>query len=147
MPRLRGHHPRSPRVRSKENTVLRGALNPSIVHVIPNAVVASQFRPAEPVPPVPEIRKLPNTAPVSSAPEKHVLTHTLTETLSRGHSVTIVCIQRLVYRKGIDLLIAALPKVCALHPDVRFLIGKAVGHQWIATRTCLERLFDGQSRH
>ncbi|KWU41363.1 transferase [Rhodotorula sp. JG-1b] len=76
----------------KENTVLRGALNPSIVHVIPNAVVASQFRPAEPVPPVPDI-------------------------------LTIVCIQRLVYRKGIDLLIAALPKVCALHPDVRFLIG------------------------
>ncbi|GAA5842697.1 hypothetical protein JCM9279_003666 [Rhodotorula babjevae] len=76
----------------KENTVLRGALNPSIVHVIPNAVVASQFRPAEPVPPVPEI-------------------------------LNIVCITRLVYRKGIDLLIAALPKVCALHPDVRFLIG------------------------
>lgn len=39
-------------------------------------------------------------------------------------AVTIVCISRLVYRKGIDLLIAALPKVCALHPDVRFLIGK-----------------------
>ncbi|BGP55406.1 hypothetical protein JCM8202_003733 [Rhodotorula sphaerocarpa] len=76
----------------KENTVLRGALNPSIVHVIPNAVVVSQFRPTEPVPPVPEI-------------------------------LTIVCIQRLVYRKGIDLLIAALPKVSALHPDVRFLIG------------------------
>lgn len=37
--------------------------------------------------------------------------------------VTIVCITRLVYRKGIDLLIAALPKVCALHPDVRILIG------------------------
>ncbi|GAA6027252.1 hypothetical protein JCM8097_002527 [Rhodosporidiobolus ruineniae] len=76
----------------KENTVLRGALNPSIVHVVPNAVVASQFRPAEPVPPVPDV-------------------------------LTIVCITRLVYRKGIDLLIAALPKVCALHPDVRFLIG------------------------
>ncbi|KAL7340835.1 transferase [Rhodotorula toruloides] len=77
---------------SKENTVLRGALNPSLVHVIPNAVVVSQFRPAEPVPPVPDI-------------------------------LTIVCISRLVYRKGIDLLIAALPKVCALHSDVRFLIG------------------------
>lgn len=42
---------------SKENTVLRGALNPSLVHVIPNAVVVSQFRPAEPVPPVPDIRE------------------------------------------------------------------------------------------
>ncbi|GAA5869618.1 hypothetical protein JCM8547_005087 [Rhodosporidiobolus lusitaniae] len=76
----------------KENTVLRGSLDPSLVHVIPNAVVPSQFRPAEPVPHVPDI-------------------------------LTIVCITRLVYRKGIDLLIAALPKVCALHPDVRFLIG------------------------
>ncbi|GAA5887490.1 hypothetical protein JCM16303_003435 [Sporobolomyces ruberrimus] len=76
----------------KENTVLRGALDPKIVHVIPNAVVASQFRPSEPIPPVPPI-------------------------------LTIVCITRLVYRKGIDLLIAALPKVCALHSDVQFLIG------------------------
>lgn len=42
---------------------------------------------------------------------------------SLARAVTIVCISRLVYRKGIDLLIAALPKVCALHSDVRFLIG------------------------
>lgn len=40
--------------------------------------------------------------------------------------VTIVCIARLVYRKGIDLLIAALPKVCAQYPHVRFLIGTRV---------------------
>ncbi|KAK4704327.1 hypothetical protein P7C70_g1881, partial [Phenoliferia sp. Uapishka_3] len=39
----------------KENTVLRGALNPSIVHVIPNAVVASHFRPTGPTGPVPDI--------------------------------------------------------------------------------------------
>ena len=30
---------------SKENTVLRAALNPQMVSVIPNAVVASQFKP------------------------------------------------------------------------------------------------------
>lgn len=29
----------------------------------------------------------------------------------------------MVYRKGIDLLIAALPRVCELCPDVRFVIG------------------------
>lgn len=33
------------RVCSKENTVLRAALNPKAVSVIPNAVVASQFTP------------------------------------------------------------------------------------------------------
>lgn len=38
--------------------------------------------------------------------------------------MSIICITRLVYRKGIDLLIAALPKVCALHSDVQFLIGE-----------------------
>lgn len=41
----------------KENTVLRGALNPSIVHVIPNAVVASHFRPTAPAKPVPNISR------------------------------------------------------------------------------------------
>lgn len=98
----------------KENTVLRGALNPSIVHVIPNAVVVSQFKPVDPTPPIPDIRMIF----LSEADKFYPLTdpHHL-------WIVTIVCITRLVYRKGIDLLIAALPKVCALHPDVRFLIG------------------------
>ncbi len=97
--------------------MLRGALNPSIVHVIPNAVVASHFRPAEPTPPVPEISTFP---PVKRHPSGLELTPALAHP-----AVTIVCISRLVYRKGIDLLIAALPKVCALHPDVRFLVGQS----------------------
>lgn len=130
-------HARSHRVRSKENTVLRGALNPSIVHVIPNAVVASQFRPAEPVPPVPDIRKLPVTAPfLSNSPGEARPQARIDRDIFRAHAVTIVCIQRLVYRKGIDLLIAALPKVCALHPDVRFLIGKD-GHKPVQSRAPL----------
>jgi phosphatidylinositol glycan class A protein len=37
--------------------------------------------------------------------------------------VTIVVISRLVYRKGMDLLVAIIPKICARHPDVRFIIG------------------------
>lgn len=37
--------------------------------------------------------------------------------------VTIVVISRLVYRKGTDLLVAALPRICAMHPEVRFIIG------------------------
>jgi glycosyltransferase involved in cell wall biosynthesis len=28
-----------------------------------------------------------------------------------------------MYRKGIDLLIAAIPRLCALHPNVYFIIG------------------------
>ena len=76
----------------KENTVLRGSLDPSIVHVIPNAVIASSFKPA--VPPLP---------------------------LDNG--ITIVCVSRLVHRKGIDLLIGAMPKICAKYADVRFVVG------------------------
>ena len=38
-------------------------------------------------------------------------------------SVTIVVISRLVYRKGIDLLVASAPHICRIFPDVRFVIG------------------------
>ena len=41
-------------------------------------------------------------------------------------SVTIVVVARLAYRKGIDLLIATAPRICALFPNVRFLIGEGV---------------------
>lgn len=38
-------------------------------------------------------------------------------------SVTIVVISRLVYRKGMDLLVAIIPRICAMHPKVKFIIG------------------------
>ncbi|KAI5455533.1 Phosphatidylinositol N-acetylglucosaminyltransferase GPI3 subunit [Naganishia albida] len=37
--------------------------------------------------------------------------------------ITVVVISRLVYRKGIDLLVAATPHICKIFPDVRFIIG------------------------
>jgi hypothetical protein len=37
--------------------------------------------------------------------------------------VTIVVVSRLAYRKGIDLLVAAAPRVCEMFPEVRFVIG------------------------
>lgn len=78
-------------VDSKENTVLRAALSPRNVSVIPNAVVASQFLPD---PTVPD----PNW-------------------------ITIVVISRLVYRKGVDLLVAIIPRICESYKHVRFIIG------------------------
>ncbi|KAI0702039.1 transferase [Cerioporus squamosus] len=75
----------------RENTVLRARLLPDIVHVIPNALVADQFKPA-PSPP-------------------------------SGNTITVVVISRLAYRKGVDLLVATAPRICALFPNVRFLIG------------------------
>lgn len=40
-----------------------------------------------------------------------------------NRSVTIVVISRLVYRKGVDLLIACAPRICESFPNVRFLVG------------------------
>ncbi|PKC10421.1 UDP-Glycosyltransferase/glycogen phosphorylase [Rhizophagus irregularis] len=76
---------------SKENTVLRAALNPQMVSVIPNAVVASQFKPD----------------PGAQDP----------------NFITIVVASRLVYRKGMDLLVAAIPRICQMHSKVKFIIG------------------------
>ncbi|CAK5275783.1 unnamed protein product [Mycena citricolor] len=37
--------------------------------------------------------------------------------------VTIVFLSRLAYRKGIDLLVATAPRICATFPNVRFIVG------------------------
>ncbi|GAC93030.1 glycosyltransferase [Pseudozyma hubeiensis SY62] len=44
-------------------------------------------------------------------------------TRARSDKLTVVVLSRLMYRKGIDLLIAAIPRLCAAHPDLQFLIG------------------------
>ncbi|EGN92502.1 glycosyltransferase family 4 protein [Serpula lacrymans var. lacrymans S7.3] len=87
----------------RENTVLRGQLfekseyDPSAlsvrqnVYVIPNALVADQFKPAtEPLP---------------------------------LDTINIVVLSRLAYRKGIDLLVAVAPRICAAFPNVNFIVG------------------------
>lgn len=70
--------------------MLRAALDPCSVSVIPNAVVAENFRPDP-----------------SKASKEHI---------------TIVVISRLFYNKGTDLLVAAIPRICEIHPTVHFLI-------------------------
>jgi len=37
--------------------------------------------------------------------------------------VTICVVSRLVYRKGMDLLVNVIPKICAQHQKVNFIIG------------------------
>ncbi|EIN09063.1 transferase [Punctularia strigosozonata HHB-11173 SS5] len=37
--------------------------------------------------------------------------------------MTIVVLSRLAYRKGIDLFVATAPRICALFPQVRFVVG------------------------
>jgi phosphatidylinositol N-acetylglucosaminyltransferase subunit A len=75
---------------SKENTVLRASLDPSIVSVIPNAVVCSEFTPDP--------------------------------TMRDPDFITIIVASRLVYRKGADLLVSVIPKICQMHFNVKFII-------------------------
>eukprot|EP00762_Andalucia_godoyi_P002837 ANDGO_04522.mRNA.1 Phosphatidylinositol N-acetylglucosaminyltransferase gpi3 subunit len=82
---------------SRENTVLRAALEPSRVSVIPNAVDTSQFIP------------LPGNRNATLRPDED--------------TITIVVVTRLVYRKGVDLLVDVIPAVCARFKNVRFVIG------------------------
>ncbi|UZJ56844.1 hypothetical protein CBS101457_006164 [Exobasidium rhododendri] len=83
---------------AKENTVLRAALkDPTRVYVVPNAIVAEQYRPKQ-----------------DPGADPSVIPH---------WKVNIIVLSRLMYRKGIDLLVAAIPRLCALHPNVHFIIG------------------------
>ena len=111
---------------SKENTVLRASLDPLMVSVIPNAVVAESF---EPLP--------------SNSSNKNAVTEN-GKAVSRPHHfgphdvITIVVISRLFYNKGTDLLIAAIPRILAHDPYVRFIIAGS-GPKGIDLEQMLER--------
>ncbi|CAE6481445.1 unnamed protein product [Rhizoctonia solani] len=87
----------------RENTMLRANAvaevlqNPTDTRffVVPNAILPEQFQPG----------------PVTQ--------RDLTK------QITIVVISRLAYRKGVDLLVAAAPRICAQFPQVHFVIGKS----------------------
>lgn len=78
---------------SKENTVLRAEVAPQRVSVIPNAVDGPRFAPDPPRRLYPDGR------------------------------VVVVCMGRLEYRKGTDLLAGVLPLLCRRRPEVHFLVG------------------------
>ncbi|OOF95210.1 glycosyltransferase family 4 protein [Aspergillus carbonarius ITEM 5010] len=111
----------------KENTVLRASLDPLMVSVIPNAVVAENFRPPEP-------RPMPRP-------------------IAPNDIITIVVISRLFYNKGTDLLIAAIPRILASHPNVRFIIAgsgpKAIDLEQMLERNVLQDKVEmlGSVRH
>jgi phosphatidylinositol glycan class A protein len=111
----------------KENTVLRASLDPFMVSVIPNAVVAENFRPLD-----------------YEEPAKKPSIGTGTPALKPAHqlgphdTITIVVISRLFYNKGTDLLIAVIPRILAHDTHVRFIIGGS-GPKAIDLEQMLER--------
>ena len=108
----------------KENTVLRASLDPLMVSVIPNAVVAENFQPWGHTPPSGEVGHLP--------------ARPLPRRVGPDDTIRIVVISRLFYNKGTDLLIAAIPRILASHPNVRFIIAGS-GPKAIELEQMLER--------
>lgn len=109
----------------KENTVLRASLDPLMVSVIPNAVVAENFQPLS-------FDPRPNEL-LSPSAVKPTLKRLGTE-----DTITIVVISRLFYNKGTDLLIAAIPRILASNANVRFIIAGS-GPKAIDLEQMLER--------
>ncbi|KIV81641.1 hypothetical protein PV11_03811 [Exophiala sideris] len=108
----------------KENTVLRASLDPLMVSVIPNAVVAENFQP----------RNYTSTSDGIG----YMRPRPLPQRLGPGDTIVIVVISRLFYNKGTDLLIAAIPRILAQHPNVRFIIAGS-GPKAIDLEQMLER--------
>jgi phosphatidylinositol N-acetylglucosaminyltransferase subunit A len=109
-----------------------------MVSVIPNAVVAENFRPLY----HPAYQTEGST---NSVPAPHHL--------SPHDTITIVVISRLFYNKGIDLLIAAIPRILVAHPNVRFIIAgsgpKAIDLEQMIERNVLQDRIEmlGPIRH
>lgn len=112
----------------KENTVLRASLDPLMVSVIPNAVVAENFRPLTRA----ELHKRENRHGHPMSPTR----------ADPQDTITIVVISRLFYNKGIDLLIAVIPRLCAAYPFIRFIIAgsgpKAIDLEQMTERNVLQ---------
>ena len=60
----------------------------------------------------------------------------------RNNRTTVVVVSRLVYRKGVDLLIGIIPRICKIFPNVDFLIGgdgnKKLELEEMVHKECLE---------
>ncbi|KAI1279783.1 glycosyltransferase family 4 protein [Xylaria sp. FL0933] len=122
----------------KENTVLRAALDPLMVSVIPNALVSEDFKP------------LPRPEPSSLPFAQHPLP---AHPLGPNDTITIVVVSRLFYNKGTDLLTAAIPRVLENHPNTRFIIAgsgpKAIDLQQMIEQNVLQDKVEmlGSVRH
>lgn len=121
-----------------------------MVSVIPNAVVADDFQP------------LSHEEKAAASNNGHhtngCASNLPSRSIARGprpprDPITIVVISRLFYNKGTDLLTAIIPRICASHPTVRFIIAgsgpKAIDLQQMIERNVLQERVEmlGPVRH
>lgn len=103
-----------------------------MVSVIPNALVAENFQPLSN-----PHRGLPQEMPAMMPSHVDNVLRPPNQ-IGPDDTITIVVISRLFYNKGVDLLIAAIPRILASHPNVRFIIGGS-GPKAIDLEQMLER--------
>lgn len=108
--------------------MLRASLDPLMVSVIPNAVVAENFRPRA------KSHSDQNGRTLSPTDARTLPSHSL----GPNDIITIVVVSRLFYNKGTDLLIAVIPRILASHPNVRFIVAGS-GPKAIDLEQMLER--------
>ena len=89
--------------------MLRASLDPLMVSVIPNAVVAENFQPLA-------------HAAAEQSPTGFGQNPVPAHQLGPHDTITIVVISRLFYNKGTDLLTAAVPRILKNHSNTRFII-------------------------
>lgn len=87
----------------RDNLILRTHLPPQRVHVIPNAIDHTQLTPR-----------------TKQEEEEEELQLQQQEEEQR---IKVVVVSRLVYRKGVDLLVGIIPQICHTTPEVDFIIG------------------------
>ncbi|KAL8407746.1 hypothetical protein RB594_006545 [Gaeumannomyces avenae] len=109
----------------KENTVLRASLDPLMVSVIPNAVVAENFRPLSQASDAllrPVSGSVASGTASGSGRQTDPSPQWPRNPPGPNDTITIVVISRLFYNKGTDLLTAAIPRILDNHPKTRFII-------------------------
>lgn len=84
----------------RDNLILRAHLDPKRVFVIPNAVDPSKFTPD---------------------PSQRNIKSTNSNDISAR--IKVIVVSRLVYRKGVDLLVGIIPRICSHLEHVDFIIG------------------------
>lgn len=115
----------------RDNLILRARLDPARVSVIPNAVDPSKFTPDA------SQRSLDRYVVHFSVSCSCVHSFMFVLTLT-VYSIKVVVVSRLVYRKGVDLLVGIIPRVCHALPQVDFIVG-GDGNRFLHLQEMVER--------
>jgi len=100
----------------RDNLILRAKLDPKKIDVIPNAVDPSKFTPIEG-----RVSSLDDCSSITTG--KHIKQKGKIENDNCQRRIKVVVVSRLVYRKGVDLLVGIIPKICDILPQVDFIVG------------------------